>query len=332
MSTIKADAVTAVSTNADLSLDGLGTGGVSIASTLKMAKGGDISSASPLVIDTDGNYFDVTGTTNFAAMTVEAGNFFMLQFDGALTITHGSGIEIPGAANLTTAAGDRLMCYATAANTVEVMSVQTEAASSGGMQSMQVFVSSGTWTKPSGVASVQVTVTGSGGGGGGGGSTNTGGGGGGAGGTAIEFIDVSGTSSETVTIGAAGAAGSSGGGDGGAGNTSSFGSLCTATGGAAGIGNTTTELTHGGIGGAGSGGDINIAGGGGSNGAHIVSKAAGVGGIGGASYLGGGGRGSASLLGVTGSYGGGGSGGARDAADTAGGAGGVGAVIVQEYG
>ena len=132
MSTVKTDVITAVSTNGDLSLDGLGTGGVSIASTLKMTKGGDIASASPLVIDTDGNYFDVTGTTNFAAMTVEAGNFFMLQFDGALTITHGSGIELPGAANLTTAAGDRLICYATAANTVEVMNVATEAAAAGG--------------------------------------------------------------------------------------------------------------------------------------------------------------------------------------------------------
>ena len=132
MSTVKTDVITAVSTNGDLSLDGLGSGGVSIASTLKMTKGGDIASASPLVIDTDGNYFDVTGTTNFAAMTVEAGNFFMLQFDGALTITHGSGIELPGAANLTTAAGDRLICYATAANTVEVMSVATEAAAAGG--------------------------------------------------------------------------------------------------------------------------------------------------------------------------------------------------------
>jgi len=56
----------------------------------------------------------------------------MLQFDGALTITHGSGIELPGAANLTTAAGDRLICYATAANTVEVMNVATEAAASSG--------------------------------------------------------------------------------------------------------------------------------------------------------------------------------------------------------
>jgi hypothetical protein len=97
-----------------------------------MTKGGDIASASPLVIDTDGNYFDVTGTTSFSVMTVESGNFFMLQFDGALTITHGSGIELPGAANLTTATGDRLICYATAANTVEVMSVETEAAASAG--------------------------------------------------------------------------------------------------------------------------------------------------------------------------------------------------------
>jgi hypothetical protein len=152
MSTIKADAVTAVSAGGDLSLDGLGTGGVSIASTLKMTKGGDISSASPLVIDTDGNYFDVTGTTNFSAMTVESGNFFMLQFDGALTITHGSGIELPGAANLTTAAGDRLICYATAADTVEVMSVETEAASSAGFtQLTEAATTSGNSDEISGI-------------------------------------------------------------------------------------------------------------------------------------------------------------------------------------
>jgi hypothetical protein len=132
MSTVKTDAITAVSTNGDLSLDGIGTGGVSIASTLKMTKGGDISSASPLVIDTDGNYFDVTGTTNFAAMTVEEGNFFMLQFDGALTVTDGSSIVLPGNANITTAAGDVWTCYATAANTVVVISIETTAAASSG--------------------------------------------------------------------------------------------------------------------------------------------------------------------------------------------------------
>jgi len=124
--TIKNDA------DADVITIPTGTTAAVFAGNMRMTKGGDIASASPLVIDTDGNYFDVTGTTNFAAMTVAAGNFFMLQFDGALTITHGSGIEIPGGADLTTAAGDRLICYATAADTVEVMNVATEAASGGG--------------------------------------------------------------------------------------------------------------------------------------------------------------------------------------------------------
>jgi hypothetical protein len=34
---------------------------------IQTEKGGDIASASPLVIDTDGDYFDVTGTVSFAA-------------------------------------------------------------------------------------------------------------------------------------------------------------------------------------------------------------------------------------------------------------------------
>jgi len=89
--------------------------------TQAFSKGADVASASPLVLGTDGNYFDVTGTTGFSAITVAAGTLFMLQFDGALTITHGSGITLPGAANITTVAGDRLIGFATAANTVDVL-------------------------------------------------------------------------------------------------------------------------------------------------------------------------------------------------------------------
>jgi hypothetical protein len=82
-------------------------------------KGGDISSASPLVIDTDGDMFDVTGTTNFAAMTVALGRVFILQFDGALTMTHGAGtLDLLGGANITTVAGDTGIFYSTAANVV----------------------------------------------------------------------------------------------------------------------------------------------------------------------------------------------------------------------
>lgn len=85
-----------------------------------MAKGGDIASASPLVIDTDGDYFDVTGTTGFAAMTVAANRHFFLQFDGALVMTHHvTNLDLPGGANITTAAGDVGEFFSTGANTVQ---------------------------------------------------------------------------------------------------------------------------------------------------------------------------------------------------------------------
>ena len=83
-------------------------------------KGGDIASASPTVIDTDGDYFDVTGTTSFAAFTVAANRHFFLQFDGALTMTHhATNLDLPGEANITTAAGDVAEFFSTGANTVQ---------------------------------------------------------------------------------------------------------------------------------------------------------------------------------------------------------------------
>jgi len=86
-------------------------------------KGGDLTSASPLVIDTDGNYFDVTGTTNFAAMTVAANRQFTLQFDAVLTMTHdATDLDLPSEANITTAAGDVATFQATGANTVQCIS------------------------------------------------------------------------------------------------------------------------------------------------------------------------------------------------------------------
>ena len=90
-------------------------------------KGGDIASASPLVVDTDGDYFDVTGTTGFSAMTVAANRSFVLQFDGILTITVGAGITLNnGGSNYTTAAGDIIVCQSTAANTVTGWIIKAE--------------------------------------------------------------------------------------------------------------------------------------------------------------------------------------------------------------
>lgn len=88
-----------------------------------MDKGGDLASTSPLIIGTDGDRFNTTGTTGFATMTVAANRFFILQFDGVLVVTHGASIAIPGGTNFTTSPGDQFQCFSTAANTVQIVAI-----------------------------------------------------------------------------------------------------------------------------------------------------------------------------------------------------------------
>jgi len=107
-------------------------------------KGGDISSASPCVIDTDGDYFDVTGTTNFTAFTVVAGRRFTIQFDGILIMTHhATNLDLPGGANITTAAGDVAEFFATGTNTVQCVNYTkadgTAVVAAGGGKVLQVI-------------------------------------------------------------------------------------------------------------------------------------------------------------------------------------------------
>jgi len=121
-------------------------------------KGADIASASPLVIGTDGDYFDVTGTTGFAAMTVAANRHFFLQFDGVLTMTyHATNLDLPaGGGNITTAAGDVAECFSTGSNTVQVVNYTkadgTPVVGTGGLE----FVSRTVNAKGNSVASMTV--------------------------------------------------------------------------------------------------------------------------------------------------------------------------------
>jgi len=93
----------AVTLNASLAA----TEDVTLSKTLKQVKGADVASATALTLG-DGNYFDVTGTTAITSIVAKGiGTVVRLHFDAAAVLTHhATDLVLPGAANITTAAGD----------------------------------------------------------------------------------------------------------------------------------------------------------------------------------------------------------------------------------
>ena len=217
--------------------------------------------------------------------------------------------------------------------------------STGGLKSIQVFTSSGTWTKPAGIVKIRVKVIGAGGGGGGvlGGPSALyagSGGGGGGGGFSEKWLDVTGLTSEVVTVGHLGIGGDGSVPNPGAtGGTSFFGAICYAGGGVGGTEREAAEevnFTLGGAGGFGVNGDFNAPGSPGAFGMASPTGAQAISGMGGGSTISGGapsayagnpqGRAGAG-------YGGGGSGGVSvGVANADGGNGAPGFILVWEYG
>lgn len=173
--------------------------------------------------------------------------------------------------------------------------------------------SSATWTIPTGITKVKITVV-AGGGAGSAGTAGRGGGGGGGGGTAIKYLSgLTPGNTLTYTVGAAGASSQV------ASGTQTITTISATAGGAGG-----TE--SGATGGIGSNGDLNIGGQGGGTGFEDVDTTP-CGGTGGSSYLGGGGHTVKGAAGNAGrAYGGGGSG---SGSGSGGGAGAAGVVIFE---
>jgi hypothetical protein len=192
----------------------------------------------------------------------------------------------------------------------------------GGLQSIQSFTSSGTYTKPSGINKIKVYITGAGGSGAYGGGAAYAGGGGGAGGTAIELLDA--TSITTVAVTIASATSNNSGAGGSTGGSSSFGSYCSATGGQGGnVGGSISGTQQAGIG---SGGTLNLRGGAGWCGEDSNNAIGGR--NGGDSYWGGSGNGTYDNASQAGINGGGGAGGYSSYQGANGGAG---FCVVEEY-
>ena len=203
---------------------------------------------------------DQTDLPNAALVaTSETGNVTIglnANGDSSAGITHkrsGSGVKIVGSDGISLAAlnvSDALVSGVSIASAI------------GGLASTQIFTSSGTWTKPSGINRILVIASG-GGGGGGAGQFDIGGGGGGAGGYAWRLINATSLTSATVTIGSAGAGGSPPNSPGGNGGTTTIvdsgNTWITCNGGTGGAASVTGG--SGGAGGTATGGDFNITGG-----------------------------------------------------------------------
>ena len=79
-----------------------------------VGQGATVPSSATTNIWGGGDSLHITGTTTITSLGTApyAGATKRIIFDGALTLTHGANLNLPGAANITTVAGDSCLVYA----------------------------------------------------------------------------------------------------------------------------------------------------------------------------------------------------------------------------
>ena len=89
------------------------TSAITLLGAMNWVKGADIASATTINLTTaTGNAVHVTGTTQIDAVTLGSGMWRLVIFDGILTLAHSATANnLPGGANITTAANDRALYW-----------------------------------------------------------------------------------------------------------------------------------------------------------------------------------------------------------------------------
>jgi hypothetical protein len=99
------------------------TSKVAAAGVLEGQQGANIASAATVNLDTaTGDYNHITGVTTITAVTLTQGRQRVVVFDGALTLTNGASLILPGSANILTVAGDSAVLRGEAGGVVRVVS------------------------------------------------------------------------------------------------------------------------------------------------------------------------------------------------------------------
>jgi hypothetical protein len=303
---------------------------------LTSGKGTAVASATTTDIwSIAGDYVHITGTTTITGLGTApfAGAERTVVFDDALTLTHNAtSLILPGGANITTAANDRMIVRA---DTTANMVVVSYTKASGfpvkrTLPTRQIFTSgSGTYTTPSGATVIYVRMIGGGGGGAGSGSSFGAGGDGGD--TTFGTLTAGKGSGASASPGSSGAGGTGTNGDinitggaGGNGGTNNTAPLLGASGGVGFFGGSGQGGTEAG---AGIAAKSNTGGGGGGAGKPQSLQAGGGGGAG--AYV------EKLITSPSASYsyaiGAAGTAGSAGTSGFAGGAGGSGLIIVDEY-
>ena len=115
------------------SLAGASLGENAFTGIQKWDKGADVASATTLNIGTDGNSFDVTGTTTITGITTRGeGTWIILQTDAAVQFTHGANLVLPGGTNITSSAGDVFVFYQDTATGWRLAAKSADATGGGG--------------------------------------------------------------------------------------------------------------------------------------------------------------------------------------------------------
>ena len=110
-----AESLTGASTSLAITPDDLQYSLTNLNYTINEGEGAAISSSGTTNIwSTDGNTVHITGTATITSFgtAVQAGAWKKVIFDGAATLTHGANLNLPGSANIITAANDWAFVYA----------------------------------------------------------------------------------------------------------------------------------------------------------------------------------------------------------------------------